>query len=86
MSRKRYTPEQIIGMLLPAREAGRRTGLVLLCAGGGMALGSWMGGYVFDLTGSYSKAFLIGVVFNLGNLALIGSLIWRTRLVRPAFA
>ena len=76
----------IVRELLPASEAGRRTGLVLLCAGGGMALGSWMGGYVFDLTGSYSNAFLIGVGFNLGNLLLITSLIWRTRIARPSYA
>ncbi|MBO6782573.1 MAG: MFS transporter [Alphaproteobacteria bacterium] len=76
----------IVRELLPAREAGRRTGLVLLCAGGGMAIGSWLGGYVFDLTGSYANAFLIGVVFNIGNLALIGSLIWRTNHPGPAYA
>ncbi len=75
----------IVRELLPAAEAGRRTGLVLLCAGAGMALGSWLGGALFDLTGTYRTAFLIGVAFNLGNLAIIGSLIARTRL-RPALA
>jgi MFS family permease len=75
----------IVRELLPAAEAGRRTGLVLLCAGGGMALGSWLGGALFDLTGTYRTAFLIGVAFNLGNLALIGGLIARTR-PRPALA
>lgn len=67
---------------LPAREVGRRTGIVILFAGGGMALGAWMGGVIFDLTGSYKIAFLIGAAFNLGNLAIIGSLILRTR-IRP---
>lgn len=76
----------IVRELLPSAQAGRRTGLVLLCAGGGMALGSWLGGHVFDLTGSYQIAFLIGVGFNLANLAIIVSLILRTRVVRPAFA
>jgi MFS family permease len=70
---------------LPAREAGRRTGMVILCAGGGMALGAWLGGAVFDATGSYKIAFLIGVVFNIGNLAIIGALIAHTRS-RPALA
>jgi MFS family permease len=68
---------------LPAPQVGRRTGIVILCAGGGMALGAWIGGYIFDLTGSYRIAFLIGVAFNLANLAIIGSLILRTR-IRPA--
>jgi len=75
----------IVREFLPAAEAGRRTGMVILCAGGGMAIGSWLGGATFDLTGSYKLAFVIGVVFNLGNLAIIGSLILRTR-VRPALA
>lgn len=75
----------IVREFLPASEAGRRTAVVILCASGGMALGSWLGGSIYDLTGSYKLAFLIGVVFNLGNLAIIGSLILRTRL-RPALA
>ncbi|MGB0572142.1 MAG: MFS transporter [Alphaproteobacteria bacterium] len=75
----------IVRELLPAAEAGRRTGLVLLCAGGGMALGSWLGGHVFDQTGSYQLAFLIGVGFNLTNLAIIAGLILRTRNPRPAY-
>jgi MFS family permease len=76
----------IIREFMPAAEAGRRTGVVILCAGGGMAIGSWLGGATYDLTGSYQLAFLIGVVFNLGNLAIIGSLILRTRIRPPAFA
>lgn len=76
----------IVREFLPAAEAGRRTGLILLFAGGGMALGSWLGGYVFDLTGSYRIAFLIGVGFNLANLAIIVGLIVRTRGLRPAYA
>lgn len=68
----------IIREYLPAPEVGRRTGGVVLFAGGGMALGSWLGGFVFDHTGSYDMAFLIGAAFNLGNLVIIGSLIIRT--------
>lgn len=76
----------IVRELLPSAEAGRRTGLVLLFAGGGMALGSWLGGAVFDATGTYRTAFLIGVAFNAGNLAIIASLIARTPRFRPAYA
>ncbi|MBI37157.1 MAG: MFS transporter [Alphaproteobacteria bacterium] len=65
----------IVRELLPAAEAGRRTGLILLCAGFGMAIGSWLGGYIFDLTSSYQLAFIIGVAFNLGNLIIILNLI-----------
>ena len=76
----------IVRELLPATQAGRRTGLVLLCAGGGMALGSWLGGAVFDVTGTYRTAFLIGAAFNLGNLAIITSLIARTPRFQRAYA
>jgi MFS family permease len=72
----------IVREYLPASEAGRRTGLIILFAGGGMALGAWLGGTIFDQTGSYKLAFLIGAAFNLGNLAIIGSLILRTQF-RP---
>jgi len=41
-----------------------------------MALGSWLGGYVFDLTGGYQSAFLIGVAFNVANLVIIVGLIF----------
>ncbi len=73
----------IIREYLPAREAGRRTGGVILFAGAGMALGSWLGGMAFDLTGSYDTAFLIGGAFNLANLAIIASLIIRTGRLPP---
>ncbi len=63
---------------LPAPEVGRRTGIVILCAGGGMALGAWLGGAIFDVTGSYQRAFLIGAGFTLANLAVVASLILRT--------
>ena len=75
----------IVREYLPASEVGRRTAIVILFAGGGMALGAWLGGAIFDLTGSYKMAFLIGAAFNLANLAIIGSLIARTR-IRPALA
>jgi len=68
----------IVRDYLPAPEVGRRTAIVILCAGGGMALGAWLGGAIFDVTGSYETAFLIGVGFNLANLAIIASLILRT--------
>ena len=44
-----------------------------------MALGGWTGGYVYDAVESYAVAFAIGVAFNVGNLALIGTLILRSR-------
>ncbi|MDQ6640075.1 MAG: MFS transporter [Pseudomonadota bacterium] len=54
----------------PAAEAGARTGTVLMCTLFGMALGGWMSGKVFDLTGSYHAAFLNGIAWNLLNLSI----------------
>jgi len=69
----------IVREYLPPAEVGRRTGVVVLFAGSGMALGSWLGGVMYDLTGSYDAAFLIGSAFNLANMAVIATLIYETR-------
>jgi cyanate permease len=36
----------------------------------GMAIGGWLSGYIFDLTGSYRAAFLAGIGWNLVNLSI----------------
>ena len=55
----------------PAREAGARVGAVIMCTMLGMALGGWMSGKIFDLTGSYHAAFVNGIAWNLVNLAIV---------------
>ena len=60
----------------PPAEAGARVGTVLMCTLLGMALGGWMSGKVFDLTGSYQAAFVNGIAWNLLNLT-IATLLWR---------
>lgn len=64
----------IIRTLFPVGELGWRIGWQYLFAASGMALGGWLGGVVFDMTGGYAYAFLIGVGFNLMNLGLISTL------------
>ena len=64
----------------PAREAGARVGTVLMCTMLGMALGGWMSGKVFDLTGSYHAAFLNGIAWNALNLSIAFFLLRRVRL------
>src|SRR5574343_1372945 len=61
----------------PPEEAGARVGTVLMCTLFGMALGGWMSGKVFDLTGSYTAAFINGVAWNLLNLGIATALWWR---------
>jgi MFS family permease len=66
------------------KEAGARVGTVLMATLFGMALGGWMSGKVFDLTGSYHAAFLNGIGWNLLNLAIALLLLYRVRTLRPA--
>ncbi len=74
----------------PPREAAARVGTVMMFTLFGMALGGWMSGKVFDLTGSYHAAFLNGIAWNLLNLSIAGFLLWRTmggpRVGRPRAA
>ena len=63
--------------LFPAAGAGWRIGVIFLGGTIGMGAGGILGGAIFDVTGSYQSAFLAGVAFNLMNLALIGTLVWR---------
>jgi len=60
----------------PPAEAGARVGTVIMCTLFGMALGGWMSGKVFDLTGSYHAAFINGMLWNGLNLA-IALWLWR---------
>ena len=60
-------------------EAGQRVGTVLMATLFGMALGGWMSGEIFDLTGSYRAAFLNGIGWNLLNLAIAFELLRRAR-------
>ena len=60
----------IVREFFPPDEAGVRVGTVLMATVFGMALGGWMSGVIFDLTGSYHAAFVNGIVWNLLNIAL----------------
>ena len=67
----------IVREYFPAGEAGTRVGLVFMATLIGMALGGWVSGAIFDLSGSYALAFLNGVLWNLVNVAIIGTLLLR---------
>ena len=64
---------------LPQRVAGERVGMVMMASLLGMALGGWIPGYLFDLTGSYDFAFINGLIWNTLPLLIIGWLIIRMR-------
>jgi MFS family permease len=60
----------IVRELFPAREAGFRISISLSATLVGMALGGWMSGVIFDLTGSYRAALLNGIAWNVLNMAI----------------
>jgi MFS family permease len=61
------------------REAGARTGTVIMATLAGMALGGWMPGWIFDVTGSYRAAFVNGIAWSLVTSAIALFLIARSR-------
>ncbi|MDX8511771.1 MFS transporter [Mesorhizobium captivum] len=69
----------IVRDYMPAREAGQRVGIVLMATIFGMAVGGWMSGWIYDLTGSYAAAFLNGIAWNLVNLTAVLLLMWKAR-------
>ena len=74
----------IIREYMPASEAGSRVGLVMMSTLLGMALGGWLSGLIYDVTGSYMVAFLNGIAWNLVNLGIILLILWRSqRLPNP---
>ena len=61
----------IVREYLPAREAGRRVGTVMTMTIIGMALGGWLSGAIYDVTGSYQAAFLNGIAWNVLNILIM---------------
>src|SRR5690606_16655872 len=76
----------IVREYLPAREAGQRVGIVIMATIAGMALGGWLSGVIYDLTGSYQAAFINGIGWNLMNIAVMTVILLKTRDPRPAAA
>jgi MFS family permease len=76
----------IVREFFPSQEAGFRVGLAVMATIVGMALGGWMSGAIFDLTGSYWQAFVNGVLWNFLNVFVILFLMMRRDGRRPALA
>jgi MFS family permease len=65
--------------LFPAAEASWRVPSLLLCSGTGMAAGGWTAGVIYDHFGFYEAAFAFGLLWNIANLVIVGSLVLRLR-------
>lgn len=68
----------IIREYLPAGQAGRYIGVIIMATILGMALGGWLSGWIYDVTGSYQAAFINGIGWNVLNLGIIALILWRT--------
>jgi MFS family permease len=73
--------------LYPSREASWRIPIMLLTGMSGMAIGSWLGGAMFDHFGHYGPAFQVAFASNLINVAMVGALVLRQQhqRMRPVF-
>jgi MFS family permease len=60
----------IIREYFPPAEAGTRVGTLIMATLFGMALGGWLSGAIFDVTGSYKAAFVNGTLWNLVNASI----------------
>jgi MFS family permease len=74
----------IVREYLPAKEAGARVGFVIMATIVGMALGGWMSGWIYDVTGSYQLAFINGIGWNLMNMAIMLMILLKSRNRSPS--
>ena len=75
----------IIREYFAPEEAGMRIGTVVMATIVGMALGGWISGAIYDVTGSYTAAFVNGIIWNVLNLAIALWLLGQPRRI-AAFA
>jgi len=70
----------------PAANVGASTGTIIMASLVGMALGGWLSGKIFDVSGSYHAAFINGVAWNALNLMIVWWLYrrWKTYQVLRA--
>ena len=69
----------VVREYMPPREAGARVGFVMMMTILGMALGGWLSGAIYDLSGNYAWAFVNGIAWNGLNIAIIAWLLHRGR-------
>ncbi|MFC0133522.1 MFS transporter [Massilia eurypsychrophila] len=72
----------VVRETMPASEAATRVGTVIMVSLLGMSFGGWIGGVIFDKTGSYQVAFLNGLAWNALNIVIVLLLLLRARRAR----
>ena len=77
----------VIGDIFSGRKIGLIFGFLEISFGLGSAFGSWIGGYLFDTTGSYAWSFTVCLLcFIVSGLAIHACVLWqaRERAAHPA--
>jgi MFS family permease len=69
----------VVREYFPAQGSGARVGALIMSTIIGMAVGGWMSGVIFDMTGSYWQAFANGLLWNLLNVTIVLFLLARRR-------
>ncbi|NIZ61460.1 MFS transporter [Sedimentitalea sp. CY04] len=69
----------VVREYMPPREAGARVGFVMMMTILGMALGGWMSGWIYEVSGSYQLAFINGILWNGLNIAILLLVLHRSR-------
>jgi MFS family permease len=70
----------VIGDIFSGRKIGLIFGFLEISFGFGSAFGSWFGGYLFDITGSYAWPFTVCLVcFVISGLAIHACGRWQGR-------
>jgi MFS family permease len=73
----------VIGDIFGGKNVGTIFGFLEIGFGVGMAFGSWTGGIVFDITGSYRSAFALAIVcFTVSFLAIQASTAWERKQLK----
>ena len=75
----------VIGDIFSGRKIGLIFGYLEISFGLGSALGAWLGGYLFDLTGSYASPLAVSLLcYLISGLAIHSCIKWQRRqLIKP---
>jgi MFS family permease len=77
----------VIGDIYNGKNIGTIFGFLEITFGLGMALGSWSGGTIFDVTGSYHWAFALALLCFIGSfLGIQASIAWHRKQTRTSSA
>ena len=72
-----------VRMMVPAGVLARSMAVVAMFGWFGMGLGGWLGGLIFDLTGSYHWSFATGSISGIVNLIILFFFYMYIRRHRP---